>query len=397
MNGTKNTTTNSLINTLRKSKILVVTHFYATGGQPTDLFEWLQDKAGELVFIAHPFSYAKDTRSWLEHWIKGKLVEKRYYKDWAGRSDLSFWRKDVRLTREWVRGFLPPSPKALERGFDLAIAADALNVHALRPFHGRGIEKLVFYTIDYVPQRFKNPVLNAVYHWFDNKAVSSSDQTWNLTSRMQKARERRGMSEYTQRTIAGGLFLRGEKPLAKRSLTVAFMGHMREGQGVEALVEAFPAIRSAVPKAKLLLLGGGPLEEKIRERVKKLGLTKSVEITGYVKEHKDLERRLRECALAVAPYDGKSDFTYYADPGKPKVYLAAGLPVVITRIPEIADVIEKHAAGVALNQDEDLVPTIIHLLQNPQRLQKMQKNAFALAQSYDWDVIFPKALAPLLR
>ncbi len=375
----------------------MVTHFYATGGQPTDLFEWLQDKAGELVFIAHPFSYAKDTRSWLEHWIKGKLVEKRYYKDWAGHSDLSFWRKDVRLTREWVRNFLPPNPSALERGFDLAIAADALNVHSLRPFHGRGIEKLVFYTIDYVPQRFKNPVLNAVYHWFDSKAVSSVDQTWNLTSRMQKARAERGMPAYTQRTIAGGLFLRNEKPPKKRNLTIAFMGHMREGQGVEALVEAFPAIQASVPEAKLLLLGGGSLEEKIRTRIKELGLTKSVEITGYVKEHKDLERRLRECALAVAPYDGKSDFTYYADPGKPKVYLAAGLPVVITRIPAIADVIKTHGAGVALDQGEDLAPAIVHLLQNPQRLQKMQKNAFALAQSYDWDVIFPKALAPLLR
>ncbi len=391
------TSPKKFLDRLKNSKVLVVTHFYATGGQPTDLFEWLQKRAGELVFIAHPFSYAKDTRSWLEHWKEGKLIQKRIYKTWTGKPEFSFWIKDVRLTRQWILDFLPPHPEAAGRDFDFAVAADALNVYALRPFHHRGIQKLIFYTIDYVPRRFKNPLLNAAYHWFDHKAVATVDQTWNLTSRMQKARAKRGIPTYTQRTTAGGLFLRGAKPLKKRNLTIAFMGHMREGQGVEALLKAFSAIQMSVPEAKLLLLGGGPLEEKIRARVKECGLEKSVELTGYVQEHQELEQRLRECALAVAPYDGTSDFTFYADPGKPKVYLAAGLPVVITRIPEIADLIEKNTAGIALDPNDDLAPAIIALLQDTKRLERMQRNAYALAKTYDWDVLFPKALASLLR
>lgn len=384
----KSSQLNTFLNRLKQKKILVLTHFYSTGGQTTDLAEWLRNKAGELVFIAHPFSYAKDTRSWLEHYKSGKLVEKRYFEGFLGRTDIGYWLKDVRLSRAWIKEFGP---------FDLAVVADPLNMWAVRPLRRSSIiKKLVFYVIDYVPQRFKNPLLNSIYHWFDRKAVEGADQTWNLTDRMQQARTKRGIPKGSQRTIPAGLFLHPHPEPKSRELAIAFMGHMRPGQGVEALVEAFPTVKKEVPKAKLVLLGGGPLEEVLRKRVKALGIQSSVEITGFVDDHKDLERKLRQCALAVAPYDGKTDFTFYADPGKPKVYLAAGLPVVITRIPAVADVIEHSGAGIAIAPSTPLAPVLIKLLKNPRTLAGMQQRAKTLAQTFNWDVVFPQALEELV-
>ena len=56
--------------------------------------------------------------------------------------------------------------------------------------------------------------------------------------------------------------------------------------------------------------------------------------------------------MGIAPYvPDPNSFTWYADPGKPKVYLGCGIPVIITKVPEVAFEISKRKAGIAINYD----------------------------------------------
>ena len=96
----------------------------------------------------------------------------------------------------------------------------------------------------------------------------------------------------------------------------------------------------------------------------------------------------------MAPYvDDDSSFTKYTDPGKPKDYLASGLPVIITKISQVAFEIEKKKCGMAINYDKnELVAAIIKLLTNKSLLSEFKTNSLKMAHQYVWDKVFDRAI-----
>jgi glycosyltransferase involved in cell wall biosynthesis len=159
-----------------------------------------------------------------------------------------------------------------------------------------------------------------------------------------------------------------------------------------------PGILKEVPEARLMIIGTGPLEEELKRDIKKLGLDGCVEFTGYVEEYKDMLAYLAECSLAVAPYvDDENTFTRYADPAKPKDYVGVGLPVVITKVPQVAWEIDKSGAGIAIDDDADqLVSSVVSILKKDDtEYRALRENAQNFARDYSWDNIFTKALRGL--
>jgi glycosyltransferase involved in cell wall biosynthesis len=76
-------------------------------------------------------------------------------------------------------------------------------------------------------------------------------------------------------------------------------------------------------------------------------------------------------------------FPRYSDPGKIKAYLAAGLPVVITNVPKIAEVIERAKCGIAIpDEKEALVNAVSGLLANEEMLKQYRKNAINFIGNY---------------
>src|SRR5258708_525484 len=162
--------------------IAIVTHVYATG--PAFLLEkYLQSRIKTLIFIGHPFSYSKDTRSFMRIYENGELVQEKYYV-FKGLEPMVYL-KDVFLTFYWLMQF--------RRKLDYIIVVDNLNAftgYILKLLHKTNA--LVFYTIDYVPNRFPNKMMNSVYHFLDRLAVRKSDIVWNLSSVMIAEREKNG-------------------------------------------------------------------------------------------------------------------------------------------------------------------------------------------------------------
>lgn len=54
------------------------------------------------------------------------------------------------------------------------------------------------------------------------------------------------------------------------SPVVLYVGRFAEVKGINYLLKAFPRVLGAVPEAKLILIGGGPLDKELREYEKKL-------------------------------------------------------------------------------------------------------------------------------
>ena len=129
---------------------------------------------------------------------------------------------------------------------------------------------------------------------------------------------------------------------------VVFLGHLVERQGVSTLLAALAALRERGVEVSADVVGRGPLEQALRAEAAEFGLDGSVTFHGFVPRHEDVERILAAASVGLAPYEAGS-FTQYADPGKLKSYLAAGLPIVTTEVPPNAQELERAGAAVLID------------------------------------------------
>ena len=380
-------------NDLSMLSFLVVSHVAFTG-HAQELKSFLKQRAEKLVFIGHPFSYALQKKSVAEYYENSILKAELKAPQISG-PEIFLYLKDFLTTFYFTL--------RLRKKFHVYVGVDPLNALTGLILKRLGFAQItVFYVIDYVPFRFKNVILNNVYRSIDRLAVYNADYTWNLTSAMADAREKIGIrkNDTHQITVPTGTHSEKFKGMLKELVdrnTVVFLSHLRKGQGIELVLEALPGVIKEVPSVKLVVIGTGPLEKYFKEEVKKRNLTDNVEFLGYIENPDEIDKIVAKCRVGIAPYVPDHDsFTWYADPGKPKVYLGCGIPVIITRVPEVALEISKREAGIAINySSRELADAITKLLNDDVLYEKYRANAVQFASELDWGTVFTQAFSNL--
>ncbi len=359
--------------------------------------DYTSARCDRFTAIDHPLHPLPGTRSKLSVYRKKKRVYHSELPRIPGPYALNFL-KDFFLTIFW----------GIKTGivYDMAIGANNVSALALLVLKRLGrVKHVVFMSIDYTPSRYDNPVLNWLYHWFDRICCYHVDIIWNSSGRMNEARIKNGVdSGRIARTVVmpdGSNF----DPKKRLSITridrrkIIYCGHMRAVMGIELILETFKKLLEKVPDASLLLIGGGPELEKYKAYARALGLGKKAVFAGFLPRHEDVDNLVRTGAIGLALFaPDKSSYEYYSDVGKPKVYLAAGLPVIITRVPEIADIIEREQAGVVIGYNkEDLFNAMLLLLQSDAVYRRLRRNAIVLSRRYVWPNIFAATYKKTLK
>jgi glycosyltransferase involved in cell wall biosynthesis len=141
---------------------------------------------------------------------------------------------------------------------------------------------------------------------------------------------------------------------------VGFVGSLKSWHGTDVLVHAFAALRRADPRVLLLLVGDGPMRADLEREADRLGVAAAVRFTGAI-DHARVPEMLAAMDVAVAPYRDAQDF--YFSPLKIYEYLAAGLPVVASRIGQIAELVDAGlVAGAAPDDAGSLAAALSGLL-----------------------------------
>ena len=383
------------MNDLSMLSFIVVSHVAFTG-HAQELKSFLKQQAEKLVFIGHPFSYALQKTSVAEYYENSILKAELKAPQISG-PEIFLYLKDFLTTFYFTL--------RLRKKFHVYVGVDPLNALAGLILKRLGFAQItIFYVIDYVPSRFKNVILNNMYRSIDRFCVCTADYTWNLTSAMADARQKIGISKSStnQITIPTGTHfekLKSMRLARSERNTVVFLSHLRKGQGIELVLEALPEVVKQIPSVKLVVIGTGPLEKYFREEVKKRNLTDNIVFLGYIEDPEEIDKIVAKCRVGIAPYVPDPDsFTWYADPGKPKVYLGCGIPVIITKVPEVAFEISKRGAGIAINYNShELSEAIIKILSNDILYQTFRSNAIKFASQLDWDSVFVEAFSKILK
>ena len=288
------------------------------------------------------------------------------------------------------------------RKYDLYIGSDNLNTLAglmLRKI-GR-VRKVAYYVIDFTPVRFPGRFLNAVYQYINKLCCYHADVIWNVSEAMIAGRESIGIQakkSAPQITVPLGCMFDQihRKPLGEIDrFSIVYFGALRPEHGPGLILEALPSILESYPETTVVFAGGGELKNDLESRAETLGITNNVRFTGFLKTDEDVYNILTGCGLALATYPA-DDTTYkkYCDPGKVKIYLACGLPVLITDVPAVAREIEAKDAGVIVDQNpESLAETVCGIFADEKRYVRMREQAIRMASEYKWDTIWDRTFA----
>jgi glycosyltransferase involved in cell wall biosynthesis len=291
--------------------------------------------------------------------------------------------------------FVPLLPRRVDAWFGFNPLACARGLVARKTGRAR---RVLLWSVDFVPDRFGRGTLpTRIYDRIDRLCCRRADARIELSEAAREARNRRHdlppesaqvyvvpMGAWIDRvptTPVDGL----------RQRRVVFLGHLVARQGVGTLLDALSTLDEVVAD----VIGTGPLEMELRAHAKRAGL--HVTFHGYVADHREVEHLLSRSSVAVAPYAQTDEtFSRYADPGKLKAYLAAGLPIVLTDVPPNArELVSEAGAEIVADDPAALAAGISRALASPAQWQARRESALAYARRFDWDMLLGDLLAEL--
>ncbi|MEY9891314.1 phosphatidylinositol alpha-mannosyltransferase [Catenulispora sp. MAP12-49] len=264
-----------------------------------------------------------------------------------------------------------------------------------------------------------SPSLSMLACWAGSGPIVATFHTANPRSRamtvaypilqptLEKISARIAVSEYARRTLVEHLggdavvipngvdvgFYERAEPKAEwqtqpgQGGTLAFIGRLEERKGLPTLLAAFPEIAAARPGVRLLVLGGGDIEEAadllpedVRGQVEFLGRLSDV----------DKARLLSSVDVYVAPNLGGESFGIILVEA-----MSAGAPVLASDLDAFGLVLEGGTVGrmFPTGDAQALAKAAIELLGDAADREQLSAAASLAVRRYDWSVVAKDLLA----
>jgi len=157
-------------------------------------------------------------------------------------------------------------------------------------------------------------------------------------------------------------------------------------------VEAFSQLHKQRSNARLLIVGDGPERANQQAALSSAGLLAATHFTGAVSAD-EVPGLLASMDAAVAPYPKLSHF--YFSPLKVYEYMAAGLPVVASRLGQLADLIQHDVNGLLTTPGDvaELAAALERLRTSPDLRTRLGNAARAtVLRDHTWDAIGQRIL-----
>jgi glycosyltransferase involved in cell wall biosynthesis len=154
-----------------------------------------------------------------------------------------------------------------------------------------------------------------------------------------------------------------------------YVGRIAKEKKLDMLLDAFALIADRNPDARLAIVGRGPHKDSLMEKARRMGISGKVEFIGAV-THEQVPRYMAAADLFV--------FTSTTDTQGLVLIeaMASGTPVVAVNAPGPMDVLRDCGGILTEAAAKPFAEAVSSLLDRPERLQELSKQACELAQRY---------------
>lgn len=171
----------------------------------------------------------------------------------------------------------------------------------------------------------------------------------------------------------------------KSNKIILYVGALRWYKGLDVLLKAFKAILSQVPDARLIIVGKGEEEQRLKDLALRLSIKDQVIFQGFVDDSK------------LAEYYSVADLFILPSPTIEESFglvaleaCSVGLPAIVTSGAGVSEIFEKEQIGCVVKpSDPDcLAVKSIELLTNPKLCASIaKKSQQVIHKKYTWNQI----------
>jgi glycosyltransferase involved in cell wall biosynthesis len=219
--------------------------------------------------------------------------------------------------------------------------------HAWSFWAARGVEARVYTLLERLAARWCEAIV----------VVSDHERSAGLSARIGTAEQ--------YRVVRNGVpldeFSAQPQPVPGR---IVALGRLAPQKRPDLAVKAFAGARTRYPEAELHFVGEGPLHAEVEALIADLGLRGAVKLLGQRAHVPPLLARA-SCLLLASDYEGCPFSVLEA--------MAAGVPVVATRVGGVPELVDDGVTGLLAEagDEEALAGALIELLADPTRAMRM--------------------------
>lgn len=163
-------------------------------------------------------------------------------------------------------------------------------------------------------------------------------------------------------------------------IKVLFVGRLIFDKGVQCLIEAAPRILAKNPNVEFVIVGEGPFERKLRKLAQHVGVMHAFKFVGA---SLDVAGVMKASDVFVLPS--------MREGGRPLVVMeamACGLPVIVTKVPGIGEIITNNQDGILIdiNDSQALADMVLRVIDDREFSSKLGWNArCSVEQNCAWE------------
>jgi glycosyltransferase involved in cell wall biosynthesis len=171
-----------------------------------------------------------------------------------------------------------------------------------------------------------------------------------------------------------------EKPEDRK--VIIYQGALNLGRGLEILIESMQHVNGA----KLQIIGSGDVASKLKRLTKKLNLEDKVKFIGRL-PHERLWKYTASASIGISIEENLGLNYQYALPNKLFDYIQARIPVIISDLPEMTNIVNKYNIGeVLVERTPQKLTQLIQGLMNEEVVKtKYSSNLELAARDLCWE------------
>lgn len=170
--------------------------------------------------------------------------------------------------------------------------------------------------------------------------------------------------------------------LSEEENYVCFVGQLAVWQGLENLILSSINVLKELPSTRFLIIGDGPLRDKLTNLTRRVGTSKGFIFTGTV-TYENVPLYINASEVCILP---KKPMRSGYSPLKLYEYMACGKPVIATNISSF-ELLEKYGCGLIVNTEDydEFAKCILKVLRSKKEKKLMgQKGRKYVIKNHTW-------------
>ena len=164
--------------------------------------------------------------------------------------------------------------------------------------------------------------------------------------------------------------------------TIIYQGSLNPGRGLESMILSMRGLN----EYRFQIIGDGPQRSKLEGLVRENNLSDRIQFMGRI-PLKELPALTAQASLGISLEENIGRNYFYSLPNKLFDYIQAGIPVLVSGLPEMKRIVEKFNIGMVAvsNNPRDLAGIVEFMMQDEEQRMLWKKNLHFAAEELCWE------------